>query len=217
MNEVVIFATGSPIVVDYEASLQRCGIGLAAAIKNHPGDDHLLDRSKLVDLERSATYARLPFVVPLFTPGHRQAATRQAVTHGFHTGYILVDASVPPLHAVECGQGVFVNCGSTIGAACQVGEFVLVNRAATIGHHCQIGPFVSVGPGAVLAGQVTIGAGAVIGAGATVLPKTRIGANAVVAAGAVVTKDVPAHSMVAGNPARVKKSAIAGFANLSVD
>lgn len=42
-----------------------------------------------------------------------------------------------------------------------------------------------------------------IGAGAIVLPGITIGEGAIVGAGAVVTKDVPAHAVVAGNPARV--------------
>lgn len=45
--------------------------------------------------------------------------------------------------------------------------------------------------------------GASIGSGATILANTTIGENAIVGAGSVVTKDVPANSIVAGNPARV--------------
>jgi len=45
--------------------------------------------------------------------------------------------------------------------------------------------------------------GASIGTGATILPKTCIGENAIVGAGSVVTKDVPANAVTAGNPARV--------------
>ena len=44
--------------------------------------------------------------------------------------------------------------------------------------------------------------GASIGSGATILANTCIGENAIVGAGAVVTKDVPANTIVAGNPAR---------------
>lgn len=42
-----------------------------------------------------------------------------------------------------------------------------------------------------------------IGAGAIILPGVTVGENSVVGAGAVVTHDVPAHSIVAGNPARI--------------
>ena len=48
-----------------------------------------------------------------------------------------------------------------------------------------------------------IGRGASIGSNATILSKVRIGENAIVGAGSVVTKDVPANAIVAGNPARV--------------
>ena len=51
--------------------------------------------------------------------------------------------------------------------------------------------------------QTVIKKGASIGSGVTILSNTSIGENAIVGAGSVVTKDVPANSIVAGNPARV--------------
>ena len=45
--------------------------------------------------------------------------------------------------------------------------------------------------------------GASIGSGATILCNLSIGENAIVGAGSVVTRDVPANAIVAGNPARV--------------
>jgi acetyltransferase-like isoleucine patch superfamily enzyme len=45
--------------------------------------------------------------------------------------------------------------------------------------------------------------GASIGSGATILANVTIGENAMVGAGSVVTRDVPDHAIVAGNPARV--------------
>jgi len=51
--------------------------------------------------------------------------------------------------------------------------------------------------------RVMIGHDVWIGHGAIVLPGRSLGTGAVVAAGAIVTKDVPAYTIVAGNPARV--------------
>jgi acetyltransferase-like isoleucine patch superfamily enzyme len=51
--------------------------------------------------------------------------------------------------------------------------------------------------------QTIIEQGASIGAAAVILPGITIGAGAMVGAGAVVTRDVPAHALVVGNPARV--------------
>lgn len=45
--------------------------------------------------------------------------------------------------------------------------------------------------------------GASIGSGATILANVTVGENAIIGAGSVVTKDVPANSIVVGNPARV--------------
>ena len=42
-----------------------------------------------------------------------------------------------------------------------------------------------------------------IGHGAVILPGRNVGTGAVIAAGAIVTKDVPAYTIVAGNPARI--------------
>ncbi len=53
--------------------------------------------------------------------------------------------------------------------------------------------------------RVILGNDVWIGHGAIILPGRRIGDGAVVAAGAIVTKDVPAYAIVAGNPARVIK------------
>ncbi len=48
--------------------------------------------------------------------------------------------------------------------------------------------------------------GASVGSGATILANVTIGENAIVGAGSVVTKDVPANVIAAGNPARVLRT-----------
>jgi acetyltransferase-like isoleucine patch superfamily enzyme len=51
--------------------------------------------------------------------------------------------------------------------------------------------------------RTVIKSGASIGTGATILANVTIGENAIIGAGSVVTKDVPANCIVAGNPAKV--------------
>lgn len=59
--------------------------------------------------------------------------------------------------------------------------------------------------GSLVPGHIHIMKNAWIGAGATILPGVTIGENAVVAAGAVVSKNVPANTVVGGVPAKTIK------------
>ena len=51
--------------------------------------------------------------------------------------------------------------------------------------------------------RTLIKTGASVGSGSTILSRVTVGENAIVGAGSVVTKDVPANSIVVGNPAKV--------------
>ena len=125
----------------------------------------------------------------------------------------------------------FVNLyGCTIGDGCRVAAFVEIQRGVTIGDHCKIEAFAFIPSGVTIEDEVFVGPratftndlhpravgdwkitptlvkkGASIGAGAIIICGVTIGEGAVVGAGAVVTKDVPPHSLVIGNPAKIIK------------
>jgi acetyltransferase-like isoleucine patch superfamily enzyme len=102
---------------------------------------------------------------------------------------------------LSVGDDVFFNRGSyfdtegglTIGNSVGIGELV---RIFTHSHSESDHVVRTYAP-------VTIGEYAKVFGGAMILPGVTIGAQAIVAAGAVVTKDVPANTVVAGVPARV--------------
>jgi sugar O-acyltransferase (sialic acid O-acetyltransferase NeuD family) len=210
-DPVVLFAIGSPVVVDVEETLARLNRPLAAAVANVAGDVYVLARDAVRDAdELTPELLALPFLIPLFTPAHRFTALDDARARGFGTAATIVDPTSIVPESLVSAEGVYVNAGCTIGGATRLGRFVFVNRGASIGHHGDIAEFASIGPGVVLAGQVRVGRGSVIGAGAIVLPGVRIGDHAVVGAGSLVTHDVADHTRVAGHPARVLPPALAG-------
>ena len=95
---------------------------------------------------------------------------------------------------VRIGQGVWIGYDVIVETSCPhlvtIGDRVSIGIRATIIAHFreQVG--------------VTIEDDAIVGPGAIVLPNVTIGRGAVVTAGSVVTKSVPAKTVVQGNPAR---------------
>jgi acetyltransferase-like isoleucine patch superfamily enzyme len=188
-----------------------------AGVSNHPGPRHLPEGSRIVAPDGLSPEERtLPFLVPLFTPGHRQAAAREAARNGLHRPFTLIDASVAAPRHLDLGPGSYVNAGCSLGSGSVFEAFVFINRGASLGHHVRCGAFASVGPGAVLAGHVSLGRGAFVGAGATILPGITVGENAVIGAGSVVTKAVPSGCLALGNPARIVRREIGGYRGLAV-
>ena len=56
-----------------------------------------------------------------------------------------------------------------------------------------------------ISANIIINDGVWIGMNSIILPGVNIGKKSIIAAGSVVTRDVPEYSMVAGNPAKIKK------------
>ena len=108
-------------------------------------------------------------------------------------------------HNIEVGKNTFINYNCTI---IDVGKVV-------IGDYCQIAPNVSiytaghpVHPAARNTAyeygiDITIGNNVWIGGNSVIMPGIHIGDNVVIGAGSIVTKDIPAWTVAAGNPCRV--------------
>jgi sugar O-acyltransferase (sialic acid O-acetyltransferase NeuD family) len=207
---VILFGIGSPILIDYEETLYRLGGSIAAGIKNRDGATHVSDGIPVLKPdEMDDAIKAIPFLAPLFAPAHRMTAAAEAQASGLVPAPPLIDpTSIVPRRA-EFGAGAYVNAGCCLGSGSRFGAFVTINRAVTIGHDADFGEFVSTGPGAVVAGNVAVGRGAMLAAGCIVSPSVTIGDNSVVGVGAVVIRDVPAHCLVLGNPARVIRNTLA--------
>jgi acetyltransferase-like isoleucine patch superfamily enzyme len=125
----------------------------------------------------------------------------------------------------KLGAFVEIQKNARVGARCKISSHTFVCEGVTIEDNVFIGHNVAfindTYPRATATGgglqtendwkveTTIVKKGASIGSGATILANVTIGENAMVGAGSVVTKDVPANTVVAGNPARVLRSVAA--------
>lgn len=118
---------------------------------------------------------------------------------------------------VTVGRGTIVGRGVTIENFCSVGRYCKLESECYLTAYSTLEDRVFVAPGVITSNDnyvgrtaerlkhfkgVTVKRGGRIGAGSVILPGIVIGEDGQVAAGSVVTRDVPARTIVLGSPAR---------------
>jgi UDP-2-acetamido-3-amino-2,3-dideoxy-glucuronate N-acetyltransferase len=129
--------------------------------------------------------------------------------HIWHFAHVLGGAKIGD--GAMLGQGVFVGARVKVGARCRIQNFANLPEGVELAHDVFVGPHVSFTnvkyprverPALGRYEPTRVARGASIGANCTVLPGLSLGEYSMIGAGAVVTRDVPAHALVVGNPAR---------------
>lgn len=128
----------------------------------------------------------------------------------------------------QSGHNVLIREHTRIGDRVAIGTATVIEGDTTIGNDVNLQSMVYIPTGTTINDRVFIGPnavltndrypptrigglkgpeireGAAIGANVTILPGICIGEGALVAAGAIVTRDIPAHSLAIGTPAKIK-------------
>jgi UDP-2-acetamido-3-amino-2,3-dideoxy-glucuronate N-acetyltransferase len=140
-----------------------------------------------------------------------QRRPRAGAPPRIHQPTVIVDGA-------QLGPDVVIGAFCWVGAGAVIGAGTRIQSHTSVWDGVELGADVFIGPGATFTNvcrpraafpraprwdRTFVDDGATIGAGAVLVAPVRIGQWAMVGAGAVVARDVPAHAIVVGNPARI--------------
>jgi len=100
------------------------------------------------------------------------------------------------------GEGCVIHLDAIVNPASIISSFCVISNQAMVSHDVVLGSNIFLAPKTTINGGVQIESDTFIGTSSVIIPRVRVGSNCIVGACACVTKNVPDHMTVVGNPAR---------------
>jgi sugar O-acyltransferase (sialic acid O-acetyltransferase NeuD family) len=218
---LVIFGSSNILSDLFDCALAN-NLNISKIVLHLPEETGPRDKCLQERVAALAPLGQFPVIIPLeqFAPEDGEiyilgpttpsrAALEKILTEKYaltFTCLIHPTAYVSPLASLN--EGVYIGANSVIAPGVVLHKHVFVNRSVTIGHDTQIGAFSRIQPGANLGGLSKIGRAVTVGIGASLIERLVVGDEAFIGAGAVLTQDVESKVLVAGIPAKFKKTLV---------
>lgn len=104
---------------------------------------------------------------------------------------------------VKIGRNCLIMAGVVITSNARIGDHVSILPNTVVHHDAVVNDYSLIGSNVAVAGATTIGRNCYIGSGTNIINGISIGDFSLVGLGSNVIKSIPAHSVAAGNPAKL--------------
>jgi len=104
--------------------------------------------------------------------------------------------------SARLGKGTVVLQNATVTANVRLGDQVTILPNTVVSHDCAVGDYTCIAGGVSVSGGVTLLEACYLGTGSCLRSRITVGPGSLVGMGSVVLRDVPANTIVVGNPAK---------------
>ena len=114
----------------------------------------------------------------------------------------IIHPSVSLSGMCKIGSGTVILSNVSVATDVVIGNHVIILSNSVINHDDEIGDYTCIATGVNVSGGVKVGKSCYLGAGSSIISNVSIGSGSLIGLGSAVLRDVPANTVVAGNPAR---------------
>ena len=208
MKEIYALGVGhaTPVFIELAEACGYTVVGLYHYNSTRTGEtDHGLKiLGSFDDLFRSDMRGK-NFMLTMGDMSIKQGVSNKLIELGGLVPSLIHPSAIVSRFATISANGVLICSQCEVHSDSTITEGCVLWPRATVEHDCHVSNYVFIGPNAYVGAYTQLGERAFIGQCSVLISDKAksIGENALIGAGALVTKSVPANTIVAGHPARV--------------
>lgn len=202
VNDILIVGAGG-FGREVFAYAQDVGIEISGFLDQNTGalNDFDLPVNIVGDIQSFQVSSSQKFIIAIGNTNTRRRIALSIEAQGGKLQTLIHPTAYVPTSAI-IEDGCILCPFAMVGVSSHLQKNVVLNAYASVGHDAIVGEHSVFSPYSVVNGNVELGEAVFLGSQAVVTPAKKVGLNSKLSAGAIVSRNIPAGSLVAGNPAK---------------